>query len=445
MAIATNAELIKALRTTKLLTPQQLNEAVALQARFRDPRSLSRELLRRGWLTVYQVNQIMQGKAESLVFGSYVLLERLGEGAMGKVFKARHQTMNRIVALKMIRKERLQHPNALRRFRREIRAMAQLSHPNVVTAFDADQVNGVHFYAMEFVEGEDLGKLVAREGPIPIDKACDYIRQAALSLQHAHERGLVHRDIKPSNLLLSKRDSVIKVLDMGLARLQQAEDESTQLTQEGVVMGTPDFIAPEQARDSREADIRSDLYSLGCTFFYLLTGQVPFPGKNLTEKLLMHRTEPPPRVEDLRPEVPTAIGVIIRRLMAKDPAERYQTPAELVHDITYVMATGGLPPSKASWQALHTAPALSPETFPIPAVSAAAVLSPTPLMEPEANPFHEFVDEPAPDGADPFADIDVPNRPRPSRWRRRRLIRIGLFVLVLASLIAGGVYYFTTF
>ena len=190
------------------------------EASFPAPRALAGELIRRGWLTPYQVNQLLQGRGRDLLLGSYVLLERLGEGGMGQVFKARNWKLGRVVALKLIRKERLDNPDAVRRFQREIRAAAQLDHPNIVRAFDADEVDGTHLLVMEYVEGTDLAKLVKKDGPLPVDKACDYCRQAALGLQHAYERGLVHRDIKPHNLLLTP-GGVVKILDMGLARLDR--------------------------------------------------------------------------------------------------------------------------------------------------------------------------------------------------------------------------------
>jgi serine/threonine protein kinase len=222
-------------------------------------------LLHRGWLTAYQANLLLQGRGSELVLGSYLLQERLGEGGMGAVFKALHRTLGREVALKVIRKERLANPHAVKRFRREVRAAAQLTHPTIVLAFDADQVGSNHFLVMEYVKGSDLSQRVKRHGPLPIDQGCDCIRQAALGLQHAYEKGLIHRDIKPANLLLTPQGEV-KVLDMGLARLAsdpEATQASSTLTQEGVVMGTPDYLAPEQALGSPEVDIRADLYALG--------------------------------------------------------------------------------------------------------------------------------------------------------------------------------------
>jgi serine/threonine protein kinase len=216
----------------------------------------------------------------------YEILEPLGEGGMGQVYKARHLRLDRIVALKVIHQDRLAQPDAVRRFHREARAAARLAHPHLVTVFDVDEVGGTHFLAMEYIEGTDLGRWVKARGPLPAARACDYVRQAALGLQHIHERGLVHRDIKPANLFLTANETLVKVLDLGLARLDQpgpSDQMSSELTQPGVVMGTPAFLAPEQARDSRRVDIRSDIYSLGCTLYCLLTGRVPFPGTGLAE------------------------------------------------------------------------------------------------------------------------------------------------------------------
>jgi formylglycine-generating enzyme required for sulfatase activity/tRNA A-37 threonylcarbamoyl transferase component Bud32 len=335
MGTTSVATLVEQLTALRLLEPAQQKELTQrLSNASPDPRTLARTLVQRGWLTSYQANQLLQGRGQDLVLGQYVLLERLGEGGMGQVFKARHRTLGRIVALKLIRKERIANPDAVKRFHREVRAAAALSHPNIVTAYDADQVGDTHFFAMEYVEGIDLAKLVKNKGPLPIPQACEYIREAALGLQHAFEKGLVHRDIKPANLLVavSSGRSVVKLLDLGLARLHHADgedDSSGMLTREGAVMGTPDYIAPEQAMNSHTIDIRADLYSLGCTFYYLLTGRPPFPGGSMGEKLVKHQLTEPDPVEQLRPDVPPQVAAIVRKLLAKKPEDRYQTPAEL--------------------------------------------------------------------------------------------------------------------
>src|SRR5262245_65968830 len=247
MPFVSNTDFVTALRTGRLLEPAQMEQVGCdLEKRFPEPRALARELINRDWLTPFQVNQLFQGRASDLVLGQYVLLERLGEGGMGAVFKARHQTLDRIVAVKVIRKERLASPLMAKRFLREVQLAAQLSHPNIVLAFDADQVGSAAFLVMEYVDGIDLGRVVKQSGPMPVHEVCDALRQAALGLQHALERGLIHRDIKPSNLLRTNKGGVVKVLDMGLARLEE-DDDGAMLTLEGTIVGTPDFIAPEQA------------------------------------------------------------------------------------------------------------------------------------------------------------------------------------------------------
>jgi serine/threonine protein kinase len=346
MAVDSVANLVRILKKYRLLEPEQFRDLGTWQNRCATPKEMARALVARDWLTPFQVNQIFLGKYAGLVLGSYLLLERLGEGGMGTVFKARHRTMDRIVAVKVIRKERLNHPEAVGRFRREIKVAAQLNHPNIVKAFDADEVGGTHLLVMEYVEGTDLAKLLKQQGRLPIPAACEYVRQAALGLQHAQECGLVHRDIKPLNLLIAtprNEPALVKILDMGLARIQPSEDGaevSTFLTQEGAVMGSPDYIAPEQAMGAHNVDIRADLYSLGCTFYHMLAGQVPFPGGTLGAKLVRHKLEEPERIERLRPEVPPALAAIVHRLMAKRPEDRYQTPAEVAAVLGQLIARG---------------------------------------------------------------------------------------------------------
>jgi serine/threonine-protein kinase len=356
MPIDSVATLVTQLNQSGLLQPPQLAEVTRqLQPRFQDPRALARHLIDRGWLTPLHINALFQGRGKDLVIGPYVLLERVGEGGMGQVFKARHQKLGKIVALKVIRKEWLAQPEAVRRFQREMQAASKLAHPNIVHAFDADQIGDTHLIAMEFVEGVDLARLVKEKGPLPIPTACDFIRQAALGLQHAFERGMVHRDIKPSNLLLTraagqKREGpwgTIKILDMGLARVPRPDDVDTSdsssgtITHAGCVVGTPDYIAPEQARDSHRVDIRADLYSLGCSFYLMLTGQVPFPGGTGMEKLFKHQLDVPTPVTNLRPDLPPELAAVVDRLLAKAPEQRYQTPIEVTQAVeAFIVAPG---------------------------------------------------------------------------------------------------------
>jgi WD40 repeat protein len=276
----------------------------------------------------------------------YRVVGLLGAGGMGAVYRAEHQVMARPVALKVLNPGMLDNPASVERFRREAQAAARLAHPNIVTAYDAEQEGDHHFLVMEYVQGISLARLVAERGPLPVAEACDYVRQAALGLQHAHERGMVHRDIKPHNLMRTP-DGVVKVLDFGLARFAL---ESTAagpgspapagtagarpgagawLTQDGLVMGTPDFIAPEQAADAHAADIRADIYSLGCTLYYLLAGDVPFPADTVVDKLLAHASRTPRPLAEVRRDVPPGLVRVVERMTAKEPAKRYQTPAEV--------------------------------------------------------------------------------------------------------------------
>jgi serine/threonine protein kinase len=303
MAVLSVTDLLAALQRYPLLTEEQMAPLAHLACP--DARSLAKELIQRGWLTPYQVNQLFQDRAQEMLLGHYVLMERLGEGGMGLVFKARHRRLDRVVALKLIRKDCLTNEETVRRFRREIQAVAKLAHPHIVLAFDADEADGMHYYAMEYVEGTDLGRQVVAHGPLPVAEACDYIRQAALALQHAHEKELVHRDIKPSNLLLTARNGTVKLLDLGLARLRPPVEDSSasSLTAVGSIVGTPDYMAPEQATSSHDVDIRADLYSLGCTLYFLLAGQAPFAGLAPLEKLFHHRYHAAVPVESLRREI----------------------------------------------------------------------------------------------------------------------------------------------
>jgi tRNA A-37 threonylcarbamoyl transferase component Bud32 len=276
--------------------------------------------------------------------GQYDLLKKLGEGGMGQVFKARHRLMNRVVALKVIHKRHLDRPGAVERFRREIRTLAQLGHPNIVGAQYADQVGDTHFLVMEFVEGVTLAQLVRERGPLPVPLACAYARQAAEALQHAHEHGLVHRDVKPANLMLTLTGQV-KLLDLGLARLREEQPAGEDLTGAGAVLGTPDYMAPEQWDDTHAVDVRADIYSLGCTLYHLLTGRPPFGGPEYSSsarKMKAHAEAPVPPVRGLRPDVPEGLAAVLGRLLAKDPADRYATPAEVSAALAaYAGETGG--------------------------------------------------------------------------------------------------------
>ena len=266
----------------------------------------------------------------------YRVLRVLGMGGMGTVFQAKHRVMDRMVALKAIAPRLTADKRALARFEQEVRAAAKLAHKHIVTAHDAETAGGLHFLVMEYVEGCSLSKYVLERGPMAVGQACMCAKQTADGLQHAHERGMIHRDIKPHNLMLTKKDGV-KILDFGLARFVQDEAadhtlpegrKRPGLTMAGSVLGSPDFIAPEQVIDARSADIRADIYSLGCTLYYLLSGRAPFTG-DLYEKLQSHRDHTPPSLVTLREDLPRDLVEVIEKMMAKDPAERYQTPKDV--------------------------------------------------------------------------------------------------------------------
>jgi hypothetical protein len=254
--------------------------------------------------------------------GQYELLEELGLGGMGRVFKARHRLMDRVVALKILRGRGLGRPGALSRFRQEIRALARLDHPHIVRAHDADQAGGLHFLVMEYVAGIDLRRRVREQGPLPVAEACACICQAAAGLQHAHDQGLIHRDVKPANLIRTA-DGQVKVLDLGVALLAADGPESD------LVVGTADYMAPEQWEPVGTLDGRADVYGLGCTLYCLLTGRPPFEGPEYgtwEQKHRAHASVPPPPVRALRPDVPAGLAAVLERMLAKDPADRYASP-----------------------------------------------------------------------------------------------------------------------
>ncbi|HPU06317.1 MAG TPA: serine/threonine-protein kinase [Thermogutta sp.] len=268
--------------------------------------------------------------------GPYELLEFVGGGGMGRVFRAYDVRLSRIVALKVLTPEQATDPQILARFQNEARAAARLNHPGVVQVFSAGEHAGIHYIAFEFVEGTNLRTLVEKQGPLSVPEALHYVLQVAEALDHANRRGIIHRDIKPSNIIITPEGRA-KLIDLGLARVFQQNGRSQDLTTSGMTLGTFDYIAPEQARDPRLADIRSDIYSLGCTLYFLLSGQPPFPAGSVLQKLLQHQSEEAPNIRAIRPDVPEAVARILRRMMAKSPRQRYQTPAELIQALRAVL------------------------------------------------------------------------------------------------------------
>ncbi|MCI0463792.1 MAG: serine/threonine protein kinase [Gemmataceae bacterium] len=337
-APTTASQFLDALRASRLLPLHQIDALeIQAQARALQAESLVHELIDQGVLTAYQAGEVLAGCGEALTLGQYRILDQLGVGGMSRVYKAEHRLMKRVVALKLLSLPWRPDAPTLGRFYQEVQVASQLCHPHIVTVYDADEVDGVPFLVMEYVEGVDLERFVQEEGPLPLALACECIRQVALGLQHAHERGFVHGDIKPSNLLLQpgvlEGCPLVKILDFGLARLAGTPLVDTHTfprnPAEESFAGTPDFLAPEQARSDQTADIRSDLYSLGCTFYYLLTGHVPYPGGSIAEKLLRHQLDPATPVTQWQAETPPEIAIVVHRLLAKDPAERFALPADL--------------------------------------------------------------------------------------------------------------------
>jgi eukaryotic-like serine/threonine-protein kinase len=286
-------------------------------------------------LTAYQRERLLDGNGAELALGDrYLILDELGAGGMGRVLLCIHRVMRHRVAVKVLFERHARDPVRLERFRREARAAAALDHPHIVRAFEMDQAGGRPFLVMEYVGGETLHELLAKSGPLPHERSADLIRQAAAGLAHAHAAGLVHRDVKPANLMLARGD-VLKVLDLGLARF--ALDESDQLTREtdaAALLGTADYMSPEQARRGYAADHRADIYSLGCVFFFLLTGRAPYADRPLAEKLSAHQKGPFPNIRTLRPDLPEAIAVLLARMTERDPETRIPRMAEVVRLLT---------------------------------------------------------------------------------------------------------------
>jgi serine/threonine protein kinase len=362
MTIDSSDTLLDALLRAQLLSPDQVDEAAReLLPHFDSAETLGQYLVEVDWLTPYQLEMLLADRGDELLVGPFQVLDRLGEGGVSEVFKAWDSEHGRIVALKVLRQQFAGHSGMVHQFHREMKAITLLSHPNIVKTHDARSDGSIHYLAMEYIEGMDLGRFVGQVGPLSVEQACDYGRQAAQALQHAHQMGLVHRDIKPSNLFLVNAplpsqarerkgsDPVVKIIDWGLARCVRdpgepasvmRDDSGTDFEKRSLV-GTADFVAPEQARDPTLADIRADIYSLGCSLFYLLTGQPPFAGPTLMQKLLQHQEDEAPSLKKIRSDVPDELDTLVRRMMAKDPRDRFAIPLLAVAPLRRFTSLGG--------------------------------------------------------------------------------------------------------
>ncbi|MEZ6140816.1 MAG: protein kinase [Zavarzinella sp.] len=294
-----------------------------------DVRKLAGAMVRDGLLTYFQAEQFLLGKWRGFTIGKYKLMERIGFGGMGQVFLCEHMYMRRRVAIKVLPPAKAEEPAALGRFYREARAAAALDHPNIVRTHDIDQDGNLHFLVMEYVDGSSLLEIVKKRGYLDPTRSAHYIWQSVQGLDHAYHVGVIHRDIKPGNILVD-RYGISKILDMGLARFYHSDDDMlTKKYDEKSVLGTADYVAPEQTVNSHDVDIRADIYSLGATFYFILTGQPPFPEGSISQKLIAHQTREPKPVRELRPEIPVEMEAVLKKMMAKSVEERYQTPLEV--------------------------------------------------------------------------------------------------------------------
>jgi serine/threonine protein kinase/peroxiredoxin len=381
---------IQRLSDSGLMTVEEVQgfiERLPKERRLQTADEMAKEMVHQGTLTKFQAQAVYLGKTRGMVVGNYVVHDQLGKGGMGYVYKARHKWMDRVVAIKLLPPAATKSADAVQRFQREVRAAARLTHPNIVTAYDADSSDGVFFLVMEFVDGKDLGRLVKERGPLGVSTAVNYVIQAAQGLEYAHGQGVIHRDVKPANLLLDKSGKV-KILDMGLARMDETVGEYQSSTEEtpsrrGHIMGTLDYMAPEQAQDTQSADARADVYALGCTFHYLLCGRKPYGGDTVTQKIVAHRDLPIPSLRAIRPDVPEWIDTVFQRMLAKRPEDRPQSMAELIVQLQQEpLGQSGVavdsPPIEAPPEAMDSQSSVAdiappPVLPPIPGLSSPAV------------------------------------------------------------------------
>jgi serine/threonine protein kinase len=341
-APASVEELLQLVRKSGMVDEQKLSNYLQRRQLTRglpaDPRDLADDLVTDGIITYFQAEQFLLGKWRGFTIGKFKLLERVGVGGMGQVFLCEHMFMRKRVAIKVLPPAKADQPAALGRFYREARAAGSLDHPNIVRTHDIDQDGNLHFIVMDYIDGPNLLDVVKKFGALSIDRAVSYVKQTAHGLDYAFRNHLIHRDIKPGNILVDRK-GVARILDMGLARF--INDHGDQLTikyDDKIVLGTADYVAPEQVANSHSVDIRADIYALGATFYFLLAGHPPFPTGTVSQKLLWHRTKDATPIRQIRPDVPEGLAVIIGKMMAKDPKARFQTPAQVAAELESYLA-----------------------------------------------------------------------------------------------------------
>ncbi|HYH68138.1 MAG TPA: serine/threonine-protein kinase [Urbifossiella sp.] len=401
-AVADRQAFLAAVSRSGLLVPAKLTTAAAVPVAAETATAAADALVAAGFLTRFQADRLLAGRTDGFVVDSYVIQEEAGRGPGGRVFKAVHRSMNRTVAVKVLAAGRTRTAEAKEAFRREARAAARLNHPNVVTAYDANERGERAYVVAEYVDGPDLARLVKERGPLPAAEACEIVRQAAVALEYARQEGMTHRGIKPTNLLVARASKtlpgcVVKVADFGVARLAAADaavDIDTQLPPAGAA----DYAAPEATGDHR-----ADLYSLGCVFYFLLTGRPPFPGGTAAEKAKRHRTEYPEAAEGLRPDVPPAVIDVVRRLLAKEPNARFQSAAALAARLD-ALAGGAMALDEDGGYVAFDVPAGSQGSagyhpgyltgmYPMPAAPATGRHAPVAETLPDASPWAALTDE----------------------------------------------------
>jgi eukaryotic-like serine/threonine-protein kinase len=368
-------DLLPVIRSSGVVNERQLAEikTKVLQGDYPlDSAALAERLVRDNILTPFQAKRLLSNRPGGLIVGRYIVLDRIGSGSMGRVYRAHHVMMDRVVALKIIAPEIAQNERVVARFQREMKLVGRLDHPNVVRAFDADQINRILYIVMEYVNGMSLGERLKKKGPIPPAEMVDFAAQAALGLAHAHEQGIVHRDIKPSNILLSE-DRRIKILDLGLGVLMQADSAATFATADGIAVGTVDYMSPEQAC-GREVDGRSDLYGLGCSMYHLMSGRLPFPGSSPIERLGKRIGGRHTPITEYLPDVPASFVRVLDKMLAHKPHERYATAAEAAEALQSLIR----PKPKAPTPAQHLAAQINVSPSPAPAEAKPAADSKTP-------------------------------------------------------------------